>query len=166
MSFNVPRNSVQCTLEWKTSKIQTWRDTLPTIFYTSYRCTASILGVTSLTRFCRSGQRWMNQHGCAIARREVACFLSPSFSRNAGTAAGLCVQVCWEGWLVVCVYKTLTERETRKVKRRRTTKYKRVRVRGGWSQRVGASISPAPERTCAFCFSAFTPWRFAARNDK
>ena len=74
MSFNVPRNSVQCTLECKTSKIQTWRAVcdpetthasifvfyrkpLPTSFHTSFCSIASILGVTSHTRFRRSGQR-------------------------------------------------------------------------------------------------------------
>ena len=74
MGFNVPRNSMQCTLEWKTSKIQTWRAVcgprtthtsifvfyrkpLRPSFHTSFRCIASILGVLSHTRFCRSGQR-------------------------------------------------------------------------------------------------------------
>ena len=74
MSFDVPRNSVQCTLERKTSKIQTWRAVcdprtthasifvfcrkpFPSSFHTSFRCIASILGVTPLTRFRRSGQR-------------------------------------------------------------------------------------------------------------
>ena len=74
MSFNVPRYSVQCTLEWNTSKIQTWKAVcdprathssilvfyqkpLPFSFHTSFHCLTSILGVTSLTRFRRSGQR-------------------------------------------------------------------------------------------------------------
>ena len=65
---------MQCTLEWKTSKIQTWRAVcdprtahasifvfyrkpLPSSFHTSFHCIASILGVTSLTSFRRSGQR-------------------------------------------------------------------------------------------------------------
>ena len=74
MSFNVPRYSVQCTLEWNTSKRQTWKvvcdprathssifvfyqKPLQSSFHTSFHCIASILGVTSLTRFRRSGQR-------------------------------------------------------------------------------------------------------------
>ena len=74
MSFNVPHNSVQCTLEWKTLKIQTWRadcdpwithalsfvfywKPLPSSFHISFCCIASILGVVALTHFRRSGQR-------------------------------------------------------------------------------------------------------------
>ena len=100
MNFNVPRNSVQCTQGWKTSKVQTWRAVcdprtthasififyrkpLLSSFHTSFHCTASILGVTSLTCFHRSGQctsYWPmdaklaeDHHGASFSHGLICC---------------------------------------------------------------------------------------------